>query len=113
LTISLRTIQDVQAGIQARFKTRRLEMNLTQAQLAARSGVSCSSLKRFEHLGEIALDSLLKLAMVLDCLEDFDNLAVENPTTFTLDDLLAASAREKASRKRATSCKGRHRGVFA
>jgi hypothetical protein len=32
---------------------------------AARSGVSWSSLKRFEYTGLIALDSLLKLALVL------------------------------------------------
>jgi transcriptional regulator with XRE-family HTH domain len=76
LTVYLKTVQEVQTGIAGRFKARRLAMNLTQRELAARSGVTWSSLKRFEREGLIALDSLLNLALVLDCLDDFDKLAV-------------------------------------
>jgi transcriptional regulator with XRE-family HTH domain len=85
-------------------------MNLTQRELAARSGVTWSSLKRFEREGLIALDSLLNLALVLDCLDDFDKLAVEsqpNPTAQSLDALLATPA----VRRRATRSKGRSHGV--
>jgi len=67
-------------------------MNLTQRELAARSGVTFSSLKRFEREGLIALDSLLNLALVLNCLDDFDKLAAESPpisATQSLDALLA------------------------
>jgi hypothetical protein len=53
-------------------------MNLPQRKLAARSGVTWSSLKRFEREGLIALDSLLRLAMVLNCLDDFEKLPSEN-----------------------------------
>ena len=100
----------MQAGIAGRFKARRLAMNLTQADLAARSGVTWSSLKRFEREGLIALDSLLKLALVLNCLGDFDKLAVEShpaPAAQSLDALLAAPA----LRKRATGRKGQSHGV--
>ena len=72
MSISLNTPRDVQRDLADRFKTRRLAVNLTQEGLAARSGVSWSSLKRFERTGLIALDSLLKLALVLGCLNDFD-----------------------------------------
>jgi transcriptional regulator with XRE-family HTH domain len=85
-------------------------MNLTQRELAARSGVTWSSLKRFEREGLIALDSLLNLAMVLDCLDDFDNLAVESlplPAAQSLDALLATAT----LRRRATGRKGRTHGV--
>jgi transcriptional regulator with XRE-family HTH domain len=78
LAVYLKTVQEVQTGIAGRFKARRLAMNLTQRELAARSGVTWSSLKRFEREGLIALDSLLNLALVLDCLDDFDKLAVES-----------------------------------
>jgi transcriptional regulator with XRE-family HTH domain len=101
LAVYLKTVQEVQAGIAGRFKARRLAMNLTQNELAARSGVTFSSLKRFEREGLIALDSLLNLALVLNCLDDFDKLATESPAnsaTQSLDALLAAPAR----RKRAT-----------
>ncbi len=108
MAIYLRTVQEVQAGIAERFKARRLAMNLTQRELAARSGVTWSSLKRFEREGLIALDSLLNLALVLDCLDDFDKLAVERqpiPIAQSLDALLATPVR----RKRATGSKGHSR----
>jgi len=110
LAVYLITVQEVQAGIAARYKARRLAMNLTQRELAERSGVTFSSLKRFEREGLIALDSLLNLALVLNCLDDFDKLAAESPpisATQSLDALLATPAR----RRRATGRKGRSHGI--
>jgi transcriptional regulator with XRE-family HTH domain len=104
LAVYLKTVQEVQAGIAGRFKARRLAMNLTQNELAARSGVTFSSLKRFEREGLIAL------ALVLNCLDDFDKLAAENmpiSATQSLDALLATPAR----RKRATGRKGSNHGI--
>lgn len=75
-----------------RFKARRLAMNLSQEGLATRSGVSWGSLKRFERTGLIALDSLLMIALVLDCLGDFDKIASDSSpmsAVKTLDDILA------------------------
>ena len=110
MAVYLRTVQEVQTGIAGRFKVRRLAMNLTQRELAARSGVTWSSLKRFEREGLIALDSLLNLALVFNCLDDFDKLAAESPfnsATQSLDALLATPAR----RRGATGRKGRSHGV--
>jgi len=110
LPVYLKTVQEVQTGIAGRFKARRLAMNLTQRELAARSGVTWSSLKRFEREGLIALDSLLNLALVLDCIDDFDKLAVHSRQTsadLSLDALLATPA----LRRRATGGKGRSHGV--
>lgn len=67
-------------------------MNLTQEGLAARAGVSWSSLKRFEYTGLIALDSLLKLALVLECLGDFDQVCADDGRSLaskTLDEILS------------------------
>lgn len=58
-----------------RFKNRRLALRLTRDGLAKRSGVSTSSIKRFEVTGQIALASLLKLSLVLGCLDSFEQLA--------------------------------------
>lgn len=52
-------------------KANRLSLELTQQGLATRSGVSLSSIKRFESSGQISLQSLLKIALVLNALEDF------------------------------------------
>ena len=92
MSIELKTPRDVQRELAARFKARRLSMNLTQEGLAARAGMSWSSLKRFEHTGLIALDSLLKLALVLDCLGDFDRVCVDDGRSLaskSLDEILS------------------------
>lgn len=78
-------------------------MNLSQEGLAKRSGVTLGSLKRFERTGLIAFDSLLKLALVLDCLGDFDRVAAEDDHALTgrsLDDILAESRPRKKGRLR-------------
>ena len=47
-------------------------MGYSQAELALRSGVSLGSIKRFEQSGQISLESLVKMAHLLDRLNDFD-----------------------------------------
>lgn len=92
MSIALTTPKDVQRELAARFKARRLAMNLAQEGLAARSGVSWSSLKRFEYTGLIALDALLKLSLVLGCLSDFDRVCTidgQNLASKSLDELLS------------------------
>ena len=110
MAVCLKTVREVQTGIVERFRDRRLAMNLTQRELAARSGVAWSSLKRFEREGLISLDSLLNLALVLDCLDDFDKLAVQSQpisAAQSLDALLATPT----VRRRATGRKGRIHGI--
>ena len=71
---ALQTPYDVQQELAARAKARRLELNITQMELAERSGVSLGSLRRFERTGEISLASLLELALVLGELKQFTSL---------------------------------------
>lgn len=66
--------KDLARGIANRLRTRRLELNLTQAALAKKSGVSLGSLQRFENQAEISLKSLLKLAVALNATAEFKNL---------------------------------------
>lgn len=97
----LKSPSDVLLEVRDRFKQRRLAMRLTRAGLAKRSGVTEASLKRFETKGLIAFDSLLKIALVLGCLGDFDTLAVEDDrslSTRSLDDVLAAGRTRKKGR---------------
>ena len=96
MAIGLKTPQDVQRELAARFKARRLSLNLSQEGLAARAGVSWGSLKRFERTGLIGLNALLKLALVLDFLADFDQLGTDhrhNLTGKSLDSILAEPKR--------------------
>ncbi len=99
--MALKTPTDVQRELAARLKARRLESNLTQEGLATRSGVSLGSLKRFERTGLIALDALLKIALVLRCLGDFDGICAgngRNLATTTLDAILEAPKMRRKGR---------------
>ncbi|MDR0489907.1 MAG: helix-turn-helix domain-containing protein [Oscillospiraceae bacterium] len=57
-------------NVRMRRKMRRLSLK----RLSEMSGVSYGSMKRFEYSGEIALISLLKIAIALDCADAFMQL---------------------------------------
>jgi len=83
------TPSEMMETIRDKFKARRKALGYTQPQLAARSGVSLGSLKRFEQTGQISLESLLKLAFVLECLEGFGSLCeVEEERFGSIDEVL-------------------------
>jgi transcriptional regulator with XRE-family HTH domain len=65
------TPHEIAKELALRHKALRKQLNLSQAELAERSGVSLGSLKRFETTGQISLESLLKLAHLLNRLDDF------------------------------------------
>lgn len=65
---------EVAASIAQREKARRRRLNITQQELAQRSGVSLGSLRRFEQTGSISLESLVRLARALDCENELDVL---------------------------------------
>lgn len=94
LSINIETPTSVMFNMKDSFKQRRLFFNLTQEGLANRSGVSLGSIKRFESSGEISLKSLLKLAVILECLSDFlDIVKPIKSNISTIDDLF----KEKSS----------------
>ena len=68
---ALQTPSDTQRELAARVKARRLALNITQAELAERSGISLGSLRRFETTGEISLRAFLELALILGELKEF------------------------------------------
>ena len=80
------TIQSTLVSLTDKVKERRKELKLSQKLLAQKSGVSYASIRRFESTGDIALVSLLKIASVLNCLEDF-NALFSNKIITNLKDL--------------------------
>lgn len=65
------TPKEIQLEIVKNVRRKRKELKLTQEELAKKSGVSFGSIKRFENKGEISLFSLIKIAIVLGCEEEF------------------------------------------
>jgi hypothetical protein len=61
-------------GIAARMKARRLGLGWSRDMLAARAGVSPWTLKHFELTGQIALKTLVNVAVVLDDVRGLEGL---------------------------------------
>ena len=85
------------------IRQRRLQMDLTQEGLAERSGVSLSTLRKFEQKGNISLESFLKLLSVIGGLEEVINALKPNIPNFkSIDDVLKTEAEiiKKRGRKK-------------
>lgn len=97
------TLPKAQQRLAENIRQRRLELALTQAGLAERSGVPLPTLRKFEQKGQISLESLLKLLMVLGGIEEFIKATQPQPAEFTsIDDVLRANkapVRKRGRRK--------------
>ena len=69
-----KTWTEINNDIAQKIVRLRKRKKITQKQLAARSGVSLGSLKRFEQSGEISLQSLNKIAIALDVENELEDL---------------------------------------
>ena len=95
---SLKSSAELAKDISKRAKQKRIHLNLTQQELAERSGVSFGSVKRFEQKGEISLKHLLQIAIVLRSAGEFESLFKEQRYQ-TIDDVIREKS--KTERKRA------------
>ena len=80
-----------------RAQAKRLSLNLSQKTLCERSGVSFGVIKKFERTGKISLESLLKIALTLGTLEEFNEIFQPiPPEQFTsLDELIKHQPRKR------------------
>ena len=74
-----KTWTEINNDIAQKIVRLRKRKKITQKQLAARSGVSLGSLKRFEQSGEISLQSLTKIAIALDVENELEDLSNNVP----------------------------------
>ncbi len=94
-----RTPVEVMRGVAERAKKLRLDKNITQAELAARAGIAVGTLKRFERIGEIQFNHLLRIMLVLGRLDEFDALLSESPMPSSLFDVKEVKPRQRARSK--------------
>lgn len=97
IAINMTTPNEMQKRVASRVRELRLEFNLSQHTLSERSGVSYGSLKKFEQTGQISFESLLKLAVIMECLDDFNTLFAPKKTVeaLSLDKLLENEKRKR------------------
>lgn len=79
LPIIIFTPRQIKVQIAKQAKQRRLDLDFSRKTLALKSGVPDSTIKRFETTGNISLDALLKIALVLDGLDEFGKLFERKP----------------------------------
>lgn len=87
IALNISTPNEIAKQIAAKVKARRLELNLTQEGIAARSGIKFATYRRFEQTGEISLKGLLQIGFALNALSDFDALFAQKQYQ-SLDDVL-------------------------
>lgn len=64
--------RDIMFAVAERFQRYRLDhLNWSRAHLAEKSGVTESTIKRFEKTGQITIENLLLLAVAMDAQEAF------------------------------------------
>lgn len=101
MSFILDTPQEILKDIARQSKQARLNINLSQEGLASRSGISLASLKRFEQTGKISLESLLKIALVLNSLEDFKLLFQKSAKPImSLDEIIEEPSKRQRGRKK-------------
>jgi transcriptional regulator with XRE-family HTH domain len=78
---------------------RRLELNLTQNGLSARADVNLATYRKFERTGEISLRNLVKIALSLNAIDDFQLLFGQKQYQSINDVLNNEGAQRKRGKK--------------
>jgi transcriptional regulator with XRE-family HTH domain len=104
----LKTPQELLAELGASIRTRRVAMRWSQAEAAARAGMSERTWRRLEVGGQASIENLVNAALALRCEEGLANL-FPAPAAASMDELLkrqtaaAPPARRRSPRRAARS----------
>lgn len=98
LAFSLRSPSEIIVDVAGRMKRRRIDMNLTQRDLASRSGVPYGSLRVFEETGKASFEAVVKIAFALEAEAEFDTLFPARPPK-TLEDVIGRPVRQRVRKK--------------
>lgn len=90
---------EIAKDISKRARQKRIHLNITQRELAERSGVSFGSVKRFEQKGEISLKHLLQIAFVLRSVDEFESLFRQQRYQ-SIDEVIEENSKKERKRAR-------------
>ena len=82
------------------MRQHRIRHNLTQEDLAYKSGVALATLRKFERTGQISLESFFKLATMLGLLETILSAIEPKDQYATIDELIRENKKQKRMRIR-------------
>lgn len=99
MLFKLATPQEVAGELGQRLRTRRLSLNQSQAETAARAGVSLGALRNLERTGLVTVEVLLRVATTLGVIQQLEPVFVTRPVS--IEQMEAAShSRRRAGRKK-------------
>jgi transcriptional regulator with XRE-family HTH domain len=100
LDFNLASADEICQHLGQRLRGRRLALLLTQAELAARAGVSTGTVRTLEATGAVSADSLVRVALTLGLAPQLQGLFLLPPPQ-TIADLERAQAapRQRAPRR--------------
>ncbi len=74
LPLKANTVAELCLGVATRVEDQRLRLGWSRKTLATRAGISPWTLKHFEKTGKLSLETLVKIAVVLDSAADLNRL---------------------------------------
>lgn len=87
---AISTPDEVCATVGERARARRLQLNLSVEELAARVGISNKTLSNFERTGRCTLETFVRILEALNALTDLQNVLVTQP--LSIDDMRLRAA---------------------
>ena len=101
IPFSVQSPREIALALARRVKVLRLDRGWTQEEAAERAGLALATYRQFERTGQISLERLLKLALVLDALAGFDHLFVRPParSLSELEQLAERQTRQRGKRR--------------
>ena len=101
LDFNLASADEVCQHLGQRLRSRRLAQLLTQAELAARAGVSTGTVRTLEATGAVSADSLVRVALTLGLAPLLQGLfEAPPPTSIAQLERAQAMPRQRAPRQR-------------
>ena len=97
--ILLNTPAETCVRLGQRARHARLLQNLTQAELAARAGISPGAVRKLESGGQTTLATFVRVAFALGVASDFEQLLVPQVTSIAqMERAASAASRQRARR---------------
>jgi transcriptional regulator with XRE-family HTH domain len=99
MLFKLATPQEVAGELGRRLRACRLSLNQSQAETAARAGVSLGALRNLERSGLVTVEVLLRVAGTLGFLQQLEPVFVTRPVSIEQMEAASRSRRRASSKK--------------
>ncbi|CAQ84179.1 MULTISPECIES: helix-turn-helix domain-containing protein [Photorhabdus] len=105
MALILYTESELLAELGHRLREHRLRRNMLQTELASRSGISVSALKKIEGSGRGTLENLMKVVFALRLENEIKSLFMLQPVSIAQLEAMKAPVRQRARRTQRSSRK--------